>query len=264
MISTSLISGERMATAMPQSQSEKQGLDALFNPESVAVIGATEREGTVGRTVLQNLLSPAFHGRVYPVNPQRPQVLGVKAYARIGELPEPVQLAVVTTPAATVPGIIAECIEAGTKSAVVISAGFKEHGAQGVALERQIQEQLRRSSLRLIGPNCLGVMNPTIGLNATFAKDAPKAGNVALLSQSGALLTAILDWSQKEEVGLSAVVSTGSMLDVSWGDLIDHFGDDPHTKSILIYMESRRQRALFPFRGPGSRPDQTHHRHQGG
>ena len=129
-------------------------------------------------------------------------------------------------------------MDAGAKSAVVISAGFKERGAEGIALEQQIQEQLRRSSMRLIGPNCLGIMNPTIGLNATFAKDAPKAGNVAFLSQSGALLTAILDWSQREEVGFSAIVSTGSMLDVGWGDLIYHFGDDPHTKSILLYMES--------------------------
>ncbi|MGA8619705.1 MAG: bifunctional acetate--CoA ligase family protein/GNAT family N-acetyltransferase, partial [Candidatus Sulfotelmatobacter sp.] len=117
-------------------------------------------------------------------------------------------------------------------------AGFKERGAEGDALEKQIQEQLRHSSMRLIGPNCLGIMNPTIGLNATFAKDAPKAGNVAFLSQSGALLTAILDWSYREEVGFSAIVSTGSMLDVGWGDLIYYFGDDPHTKSILLYMES--------------------------
>ena len=118
-------------------------------------------------------------------------------------------------------------MDAGTKSAVVISAGFREHGAEGIALEHQTQEQLRRGSLRLVGPNCLGIMNPTIGLNATFAKDMPKAGNVAFLSQSGALLTAILDWSQREEVGFSAIVSTGSMLDVGWGDLIYHFGDDP-------------------------------------
>jgi acetyltransferase len=149
-----------------------------------------------------------------------------------------VDLAVVATPAATVSQLIGECVESGAKSAVVISAGFRERGAEGVALEQQIQEQLRHSSMRLIGPNCLGVMNPLIGLNATFTKDAPKPGNVAFLSQSGALLTAILDWSHREEVGFSAIVSTGSMLDVGWGDLIYHFGDDPHTKSILLYMES--------------------------
>lgn len=213
-------------------------MEALFAPESVAVIGATERTGAVGRTVLENLLVPAFHGRVYPVNPQHAEVLGVKAYKSIGEIPEPVDLAVLATPAVTIPGLIGECIEARAKSAVVISAGFKEHGAAGAALERQIQQRLQGSSMRLIGPNCLGVMNPVVGMNATFAKDLPKAGKVAFLSQSGALLTAILDWSQKEEVGFSAIVSTGSMLDVGWGDLIGYFGDDPNTTSILIYMES--------------------------
>jgi acetyltransferase len=221
-----------------QSKTDKQGLDALFCPESIAVIGATDRPGTVGRTVFQNLLAPAFHGRVYPVNPQRTEILGVKAYKSIADVPEPADLVVLATPAATIPGLIGDCINAGAKSAVVISAGFKERGAEGIALERQVQDQLKRTSLRLIGPNCLGIMNPLLGMNATFAKDSPKAGNVALLSQSGAMLTAILDWSHKEDVGFSAIVSTGSMLDVGWGDLIYHFGDDPHTKSILIYMES--------------------------
>ncbi|MGA8216691.1 MAG: bifunctional acetate--CoA ligase family protein/GNAT family N-acetyltransferase [Candidatus Sulfotelmatobacter sp.] len=217
---------------------EKYGLDAMFSPSSVAVIGATSRPSTVGRTVLENLLRDSFQGTVYAVNAKHEEVLGHKAYKSIRDIPHPVDLAVVATPAATVPQIIAECVESGAKSAVVISAGFKERGAEGMALEQQIQEQLRRGSLRLVGPNCLGIMNPTIGLNATFTRDAPKTGNVAFLSQSGALLTAILDWSQREEVGFSAIVSTGSMLDVGWGDLIYHFGDDPRTKSILLYMES--------------------------
>ena len=212
----------------------------MFAPRSVAVIGATDRPGTVGRTVLENLLHPGFQGKVFAVNAKREQVLGLKAYKSIRDIPERVDLAVIATPATTVPQLIGECVDAGARSAVVISAGFKERGAEGTALERQIQEQLRRSSspLRLIGPNCLGIMSPPLGLNATFAKDAPRAGSVAFLSQSGALLTAILDWSYREEVGFSAIVSTGSMLDVGWGDLIYHFGNDPHTKSILIYMES--------------------------
>jgi acetyltransferase len=210
----------------------------MFAPGSVAVIGASSRPGSVGRAVLENLLNGAFHGKVYAVNATHPEVLGLKAYASIRDIPHPVDLAVVATPAATVPQLIGECVDAGTKSVVVISAGFRECGAAGAALEHQIQEQLRRGSLRLIGPNCLGVMFPAIGLNATFAKEAPKAGNVAFLSQSGALLAAILDWSHREEVGFSAIVSTGSMLDVGWGDLIYHFGDDPRTKSILLYMES--------------------------
>jgi acetyltransferase len=221
-----------------QQTPEKQGLDALFTPSSVAVIGATSRPGTVGRTVLENLLRDSFRGQVYAVNAKHDEVLGRKTYKSIRDIPRPVDLAVVATPAATVTQIIAECVDAGAKSAVVISAGFKERGAEGAGLEQQIKQQLKRSSLRLIGPNCLGIMNPTIGLNATFAKDLPQAGSVAFLSQSGALLSAILDWSHREQVGFSAIVSTGSMLDVGWGDLIYHFGDDPHTKSILLYMES--------------------------
>jgi acetyltransferase len=216
----------------------RTGLDALFLPDSVAVIGATERPGTVGRTVLENLLHPSFQGKVYAVNSRHSEICGLKAYPSIGDVPQKVDLAVVATPAPTVPGIIGGCVDAGVKSAVVISAGFRERGAAGVELERQIQEQLRRGSMRLIGPNCLGIMNPTVGLNATFAKDAARPGNVAFLSQSGALLTAILDWGQLEQVGFSAIVSTGSMLDVGWGDLIYHFGDDPNTQSILLYMES--------------------------
>jgi len=221
-----------------QTAPERYGLDAMFAPSSVAVIGATDRPATVGRTVLENLLHGRFQGKVYAVNAKHPEVLGLKAYANIRDLPGPVDLAVIATPAATVPQLIGECVDAGTKSAVVISAGFRELGAEGAALEQQIQEQLQRGSMRLIGPNCLGIMNPAIGLNATFAKDAPKVGNVAFLSQSGALLSAILDWSQREQVGFSAIVSTGSMVNVGWGDLIYYFGDDPHTKSILLYMES--------------------------
>jgi len=212
MISTEAEFAEQAILSRTEKHLEKQSLEALFVPESVAVIGATDRPGTVGRTVLENLLKPSFHGRVYPVNPQRAEVLGLKAYKSIGEVPEPVDLVVLATPAITIPGLIGECVAAKARSAVVISAGFKERGEAGTALERQIQEQLKQSSMRLIGPNCLGVMNPVIGMNATFAKDAPKAGSVAFLSQSGALLTAILDWSLKEEVGFSAIVSTGSML----------------------------------------------------
>ncbi len=213
-------------------------LDAMFRPDSVAVIGATERAGSVGRTTFTNLTNSSFRGKLYPVNPQHSEVLGKKSYRTIGDAPGPVDLAVIVTPAATVAGIVGECVDAGVKAAVVISAGFRERGAEGKALEQQVAEQLRRGRMRLIGPNCLGVMNPVIGLNATFAQTIARQGNVAFLSQSGALLTAILDWSLREEVGFSAFVSTGSMLDVDWGDLIDYFGYDANTQSILIYMES--------------------------
>jgi acetyltransferase len=219
-------------------RSEPRPLDAIFNPKTVALIGATEREGSVGRTVLSNLCFPPSDRKVFPVNPKHPKVLGLSAYSSIGKVPARVDLAVIVTPAATVPGIVGECAAAGVKAAIVISAGFRERGPEGHLLEQQLSDQLRLGRMRLIGPNCLGVMNPHSGLNATFAQTIARQGNVAFLSQSGALLTAILDWSLSEHVGFSAFVSTGSMLDIGWGDLIDYFGDDPNTKSILIYMES--------------------------
>ncbi len=213
-------------------------LEYLFAPKSVAVIGATNRAGSVGKTVLANLRNEQFQGEIYGVNLHRTDILGLPCYASIAAIPEKVDLAVVVTPASTVPAVIRECVDAGVRGAIVISAGFRERGPEGAKLEQQIQEELRRGMMRLVGPNCLGVMNPRIGLNATFANDIARSGNVALLSQSGALLTAILDWSLQEEVGFSAIVSTGSMLDISWGDLISFFGDDAQTQSILIYMES--------------------------
>ncbi len=215
-----------------------RSLDSFFSPRSVAVVGATDRPGSVGRTVLLNLLAGSYRDRVYAVNPKRSDVLGVPSFPSVSELPELADLAIVVTPAVSVPGIIGECVDAGVKAAVVISAGFRERGSQGVELENDIRRHLSRGSMRVIGPNCLGIMNPLAGLDATFAKRAPKAGNVAFLSQSGALLTAILDWAIPQEVGFSGIVSTGSMLDVGWGDLISHYGDDPNTHSILIYMES--------------------------
>lgn len=218
--------------------SRHPGLESIFLPRSVAVIGATDREGTVGRSIVSNLLESKFPIKVYAVNPSHSEVLGIKTYKQIGDIPGGVDLAVVVTPAHTVPQVIGECVDADVKSGVVISAGFRERGHEGILLEEQIQKHLSRGSMRLIGPNCLGFMNPTIGLNATFAKSMPQKGSVAFLSQSGALLTSILDWGQSEQVGFSAIVSTGSMLDVGWGDLIYHFGNDPHTKSILLYMES--------------------------
>jgi len=216
----------------------RTALECFFSPNSVAVVGATDHPSSVGRTVVSNLRNGKFPGKVYAVNPKRTEVLGFPCYASIGAVPEKVDLAMIVTPAPTVPGIIRECVDAGVRAATVISAGFKERGQAGAELERQIQAELRRGTMRLVGPNCLGMMNPRLGLNATFAEDIARPGNVAFLSQSGALLTAILDWSSQEEVGFSAIVSTGSMLDVGWGDLISFFGEDPQTQSILMYMES--------------------------
>jgi len=213
-------------------------LAACLAPKSVAVIGASERPGSVGRTLLANLLASPFGGIVFPVNPQRSAVLGVKAYPHIGAVSDRVDLAVVATPAAAVPGVIRQCVDAGVRSAVVVSAGFRETGPAGLLLEQQVLAEARRGRLRIVGPNCLGVMNPHSGLNATFAGAMARPGNVAFLSQSGALCTSILDWSLRENVGFSAFVSVGAMLDVDWGDWLSYLGDDPHTHSIVLYMES--------------------------
>jgi acetyltransferase len=213
-------------------------LAPIFFPRSVAVIGATEKPASVGRTVLRNLMDQPSGATIFPINPHRPNVLGIRCYANIAAIGERVDLAVVITPAATVPEVLQECVDAGVRSAIVISAGFAELGSEGRERENKLRQVLASSSLRLIGPNCLGVMNPRTGLNATFAQSNALPGNIAFLSQSGALCTAILDWSRRENVGFSGFVSVGSMLDVSWGDLIYHFGDDPYTSSILIYMES--------------------------
>ena len=231
--------GKDESTSGRAAKAQSHPLDAIFTPQTVAVIGATDREGSVGRAILWSLLSSPFGGTVYPVNEKRSDVLGIKAYPTVQDVPEAVDLAVIATPAESVPGVIGQCVAAGVRGAIVISAGFKEHGEHGKELERQILEQLGDSGMRVIGPNCLGVMNPLTGLNATFASHTlARAGNVAFISQSGALCTAILDWAQQELVGFSAFVSIGSMLDVGWGDLIDYLGSDPRTHSIVMYMES--------------------------
>jgi acetyltransferase len=213
-------------------------LEALFRPRNVAVVGATDKAGSVGRTVLWNLVGSPFGGAVFPVNPKRASVLGIKAYPALAAVPDAIDLAVIVTPAPAVPDVMKECVEKKVRGVIVISAGFKETGPAGMELERQVLEQARRGRIRVIGPNCLGVMSPRTGLNATFAASMARPGNVAFMSQSGALCTAVLDWSLKENVGFSAFASIGSMLDVDWGDLIEHLGQDPHTHSIVLYMET--------------------------
>jgi acetyltransferase len=220
-------------------------LDPIFKPRSVALIGATEKQGSVGRTILWNLISSPFGGTVFPVNPNRSNVLGIRAYPSVSDIPEAVELAVIVTPAHTVPGVIRECGEAGVRGAIVISAGFKEAGPDGVEYERQVLEEARRHQMRIVGPNCLGVMSPLTGLNATFATAMARPGSVGFISQSGALCTAVLDWSFKENVGFSSFVSIGSMVDVGWGDLIDYLGSDSRTRSIVIYMESIGDARVF-------------------
>jgi acetyltransferase len=218
-------------------------LESIFSPRSIAVVGASSKEGSVARSVMDNLRD--FPGPVHPVNPKYAEVCDRPAFASLAAIGAPVDLAVIITPAATVPGLVAECAAAGVKGVVIISAGFRETGAEGAERERRVLAEARRGGVRLIGPNCLGVMVPGTGLNATFATQMARPGRVAFLSQSGALCTAILDLSLRENVGFSAFVSVGSMLDIGWGDLIRHFGDDPRTASIVVYMESVGDAASF-------------------
>jgi acetyltransferase len=224
-------------TTIEEVQRRFTSLDAIFAPRNVAVIGATETRGSVGRTIMSNLITNPFGGAVFPVNPKRSAVLGVKAYPDIRSVPDPVDLVVVVTPARTVPSLIQDSVELGIPGAVIISAGFKEIGAEGAELERRILD-IARGRMRIVGPNCLGVMMPHSGLNATFAGGMARPGKVGFVSQSGALCTSVLDWSFKENVGFSAFISIGSMLDVNWGDLISYLGDDPLTESIVLYMET--------------------------
>ncbi|NGX48960.1 MAG: Succinyl-CoA ligase [ADP-forming] subunit alpha [Candidatus Anoxychlamydiales bacterium] len=215
---------------------EHNNLDYIFNPKTIAIIGATDKENSVGKTLVENLVNSSFQGEVFLVNPKRESILGQKAYPSIDKIDKKIDLAIIATPSKTVPGIIDELEAKNVSAAIIISAGFKELGESGKKLEDQILQ--KKKKIRIIGPNCLGIMNPSLNLNATFAKDMPKSGNIAFISQSGALGTAVLDWSLKEEIGFSAFVSIGSMIDVDFGDLINYFGDDPNTKSILMYMEN--------------------------
>ncbi|MFO0964878.1 MAG: bifunctional acetate--CoA ligase family protein/GNAT family N-acetyltransferase [Gemmataceae bacterium] len=212
-------------------------LDPFFKPDSIAVVGASVTPGAVGSIIMRNLIENPFGGVVYPINPKRRAVHGVYCYPNLKALPEAPDLAVIATPAATVPGMIGDCIERGVKAAIVISAGFSELGAEGRALERKIKD-LALGKLRIVGPNCLGILAPYSNINASFASTMARPGRVALLSQSGAICTAILDWARETHIGFSAFVSVGTMLDVDFADLLDYFGDDPNTRSIVLYMES--------------------------
>ena len=213
-------------------------IEVFVRPHNLAIIGATEKPDSVGRSLVANLLGNPPSGELFLINPNRVAVLGHNCYRTLCDVPETVDLAIIAVPACGVPQVIGECLAAGVRGAIVISAGFKEIGAAGVALEQEIHRLIAGKKLRVIGPNCMGVMSPVAKLNATFVVSMARPGTVGLISQSGAMLSTILDWSDSENIGFSHVFSVGSMLDVGWGDLIDFLGDDPHTKSIVIYMES--------------------------
>jgi len=223
----------------------KHYLSTLFAPKSVAVFGASDRTDSVGQIVFKNMLESGFKGALYPINVKNPEVQGVRAYATIADIGEPVELVVIATPPQTVPGIIESCGIHGVKAAVIITAGFGEAGQEGEALERALLENARRYGIRLIGPNCLGIMRPPIGLNATFNKGGANTGNIAFISQSGALCTAILDWAQHNDVGFSSVVSMGSSTDVDFGEILDYLVSDANTHSILMYIEGIRNSRRF-------------------
>ena len=213
----------------------KSNLDAVFKAKSIAVIGASNRAGAVGGTVVKNLITGGYKGAIYPINPKDAEILGLPAYKTVAECPQVPDMAVLVIPAKFVPKSIEECSKAGVKAAVVISAGFREVGEEGLALEHEMMRV--KGNMSIVGPNCLGVMCPTTDINATFASSMASKGSVAFFSQSGAMCTSILDWSHQVGVGFSAFVSTGAMTDVCWGDLIEYFGEDENTSAICMYME---------------------------
>ena len=215
-----------------------ENMELFVNPRSVALIGATDRESSSGRVCLENLLSGKDRRKIYPVNPNREKVFDMKCYPSISALPESPELAVVITPAVTVPDIVEESGKAGVKGVIIIAAGFKEIGAEGKAREDRIADIARKYGMRIIGPNCMGVMRPNTSFNTTFISRIPKAGYIAFLTQSGALGSAAVNWAISKNIGFSAFISLGSTLDVTFGDLIDYLGRDRETKSIIIHMES--------------------------
>ncbi|MDM7323121.1 MAG: bifunctional acetate--CoA ligase family protein/GNAT family N-acetyltransferase [Gammaproteobacteria bacterium] len=220
-------------------------LEQLFNPRGVALFGASEREGSVGTMVLANLIKAGFKGVIVPVNPKHKKVQGLDCHPDLSRVEHDVDLAIIATPAPTVPNILRQCGAAGLKGAVILSAGFGEAGVDGQRLQRECVEVAQRYRMRLIGPNCLGIMRPAIGLNATFSHNQALPGQLALVSQSGALVTAVLDWAQARGIGFSAIASTGDAADVDFGDVLDYLALDPQTRGILLYVEGVRHARRF-------------------
>ncbi len=222
-----------------------KGLKNIFYPEAIAVIGASNEPGSVGQSLIKNLIGHGYTGTIYPVNIKHDSIQGIHAYKNVKDIPRKVDMALIAVPAQHVPSVVQECGELGIKGVIIISAGFKETGPEGLKLEKQVLDIATKYSVRIIGPNCLGIINPRIKLNASFAIGMPLEGNIAFISQSGALCSSIIDWANDRGIGFSYFVSIGSMLDVDYGDLIDFFGRDPKTTSIVIYMESIKNAKKF-------------------
>ena len=215
-----------------------RNLDKLFSPRSVAVIGASERPGRVGTTVLRNIVAAGFKGPVFPINPKYGQVAGIKAYGSVDELPAAPELAVICTPPETIPRLVAELGARGTKAAVVITAGLDTDQPGGRSVKQRMLEAAAPNLLRILGPNCLGLIVPGISLNASFAPANASSGNIAFVSQSGALVTSVLDWANSEGIGFSHFISLGESADVDFGDVLDYLARDADTHAVLMYMES--------------------------
>ncbi|MBW7900218.1 MAG: bifunctional acetate--CoA ligase family protein/GNAT family N-acetyltransferase [Rhodocyclaceae bacterium] len=224
---------------------EQHYLTSLFEPKSVAVIGASDRENSVGNIIFKNILDSGYKGRLYPINPKHSTIQGVQAYGSIEEIGARVELAVIATRPQTVPTIVEQCGRSGIKNVIVITAGFAEAGHAGAALERKMLEIARSYNVRVLGPNCLGILRPPLGLNATFAKVTANAGNLALVSQSGAMCAAVLDWAKSNGVGFSSVISLGSTADVDFGEILDYLIYDNRTHYILLYIEGIRNSRRF-------------------
>ncbi|MDJ0741397.1 MAG: bifunctional acetate--CoA ligase family protein/GNAT family N-acetyltransferase [Gammaproteobacteria bacterium] len=216
---------------------KKHYLRKVFEPQSIAIVGASERESSVAAQVLRNMRESGFDGDIYPVNPKYDSVQGLPAFAAISDIDHPIDLVVIAIPAAKIPPVMRECGEHEVGAAIVLSAGFGEIGKRGAALQHEIVDIARTYDIPLVGPNCLGVIRPRVGLNATFAKSGVETGQVALVAQSGAFCTALLDWADSNGFGFSAVASLGATADVGFGDVLDYLAVDPETKSILLYVE---------------------------
>ena len=220
-------------------------LDRLFTPQAIAVFGASERPDAVGGRVFDNLRNAGFSGPVYAINPKYKRLYHQPCYPSITAIGKPVDLAVIATPAPTVAEIIHACGEHGVRAAIIISAGFSEGDGHGASLEKAVLEAARQYQMRILGPNCLGLIRPSVGMNATFSKNNAKPGQLALISQSGALCTSILDWAAAHDVGFSAIVSLGGAADIDFGDVLDYLAQDPQTHSILLYVEGVRDARSF-------------------
>ena len=213
-------------------------LDFLFNPKSIAVIGASRKKGRVGRSILENIIFHGYKGKVYPVNPKAKKILGLRCYSSVKEIKDPVDLAIIVIPAAVVPAVLEECGQKEIPGVIIISAGFKEIGGKGIKLERKISEVARRHNIKLLGPNCLGIMNRDINLNASFGQGFPKRGNISLISQSGAMVAAITDWADTVNLGFSKIVSMGNKTGIKEDELLRYLGKDKNTKVIIMYLEN--------------------------